>query len=92
MCQSRGRTAEKFRVDFFGVNLFCDSINWLGFVIGYGAGDLYLPLFLSLSMLFDRFAAVRGRSILFKRLAIQWKKLKTNLLGYLCLSSLLDHP
>lgn len=50
VCQSRGRTAEKFRVDFFRVNLFCDSINWLGFVIGYGAGDLYLPLFPSLSL------------------------------------------
>lgn len=94
VCQSRGRAAQKFRVDFFGVNLFCDSINWLGFGIVYGAGDLFLSLsislYLTLSVELDHFAAVRGRSVLFKRLAIQWKKLKTNLLGYLffCMSPL----
>lgn len=77
VCQSRGRTAEKFRVDFVGVNLFCDSINWLG-------------LGISLSLVPDRFASVRGRSILFKSLAIQWKRQKTNLLGYLLLGSRLS--
>lgn len=82
VCQSRGRAAQKFRVDFFGVNLFCDSINWLGFPLLLSL-SLLLSLYLPLSAQLDHFAAVRGRSILFKRLAIQWKKLKTNLLGYL---------
>lgn len=45
VCQSRGRAAQKFRVDFFGVNLFCDSINWLGFPL-----SLSLSLALSISL------------------------------------------